>query len=55
MQEGDQVSGGGGYHSEDTLSRYTVEDGVTLAMLCVDNEYGEVAVFNSGDDVEAIP
>ncbi len=53
--EGDQVSGGGGYHNEDTLSRYTVEDGVTLAMSCVDNEYGEVAVFNSGDDVEVIP
>ncbi len=46
VYEGDSVSGGGGYHS-DNLDEYTVPEGVELARACVDNQYGEVAVFNS--------
>lgn len=55
VHEGDRVSGGGGYHGSATLGRYTVEAGVALAESCVDNQYGEVAVFNSNGDIEVSP
>lgn len=47
---GDWVDGAGGYHSHG-LDHYTVAEGVELAMTCVDNQYGEVAVFNPSGDV----
>lgn len=46
VHEGDSLSGGGGYH-KDNLDRFTVPEGVELALACVDNEFGEIAVFNS--------
>jgi hypothetical protein len=49
---GDQVYGGGGYYTEANLTESTVAEGVELALRCVDNQYGEVAVFNSGGDIE---
>ncbi len=52
VHEGDEVYGGGGYHNEENLSEFTSQEGVDLALSCVDNTYGEVAVFNSGDTVE---
>ena len=52
VYDGDHVYGGGGYHHEDTLAEYTVAKGVELALRCVDNQYGEVAVFNSGGDID---
>lgn len=52
VHEGDEVYGGGGYHHEENLSEFTSQEGVDLALSCVDNTYGEVAVFNSGDTVE---
>ena len=52
VHEGDEVYGGGGYHHEENLSEFTSEEGVDLALTCVDNTYGDVAVFNSGDTVE---
>ncbi len=52
VHEGDEVYGGGGYHREENLSEFTSQEGVDLALSCVDNTYGEVAVFNSGDTVE---
>jgi len=52
VHEGDEVYGGGGYHHEKNLSVFTSQEGVDLALSCVDNTYGEVAVFNSGDTVE---
>lgn len=51
VHEGDEVYGGGGYY-EENLNEFTSQDGVDLALSCVDNTYGEVAVFNSGDTVE---
>lgn len=51
VHQGDEVYGGGGYHSSN-LDRYTSQEGVDLVLSCVDNEYGEVAVFNSSGDVE---
>jgi hypothetical protein len=54
VQEGDRVDGGGGYHS-DNLSDFTVPDGVDLLAACVDNEYRELAVFNSSDNVDIQP
>ncbi len=52
VYDGDQVYGGGGYHHEGNLDEYTVAEGIELALRCVDNQYGEVAVFNSGGDVD---
>ncbi len=52
VREGDEVYGGGGYYYEENLSELTSEEGVDLALTCVDNTYGEVAVFNSGETVE---
>lgn len=52
VHEGDEVYGGGGYHHEENLSGFTSEEGVDLVLTCVDNTYGEIAVFNSGDTVE---
>ncbi len=52
VHEGDEVYGGGGYHHEENLSEFTSQEGVDLALSCVDNTYREVAVFNSGDKVE---
>lgn len=49
---GVEVYGGGGYHHLDGLSEYTTEEGVAVVSSCVDNEFGEVAVFNSSGDVE---
>ena len=54
VYEGDKVYGGGGYHKEGNLDEYTVAEGVELALSCVDNRYGEVAVFNSDDDIEKL-
>jgi hypothetical protein len=50
--EGAEVYGGGGYHHLDGLSEDTTEEGVALVSSCVDNEFGEVAVFNSSGGVE---
>jgi hypothetical protein len=52
VYDGDQVYGGGGYHKDANLDQYTVAEGVELALRCVDNQYGEVAVFNSGGDID---
>lgn len=52
VHAGDRVYGGGGYYTEANLDGYTVAEGVELALRCVDNEYGEVAVFNSGADID---
>ena len=52
VYNGDQAYGGGGYHKEGNLDRYTVAEGVELALRCVDNQYGEVAVLNSGGDID---
>ena len=52
VYEGDQVYGGGGYHHEASLAEFTVAEGVDLALGCVDNQYGEVAVFNSGEEID---
>lgn len=52
VQAEDQVYGGGGYYTEANLDDYTVAEGVDLALRCVDNEYGEVAVFNSGGGID---
>jgi len=51
VHDGDEVSGGGGYHTHN-LHTYTVPEGVALALSCVDNEYGEIAVFNSDSEIE---
>lgn len=48
---GDWVEGAGGYHSAN-LDEYTVSQGVEMAVACVDNRYGEVAVFNSSSDMD---
>lgn len=53
--QGDEVSGGGGYHHEENLAEYTSQEGVELIMSCVDNDWGEIAVFNSGGPVEIFP
>ena len=53
--QGDQVYGGGGYHHEGNLAEYTVAEGVELARRCIDNQYGEVAVFNSGGAIDVDP
>ena len=52
VYEGNHVYGGGGYHHEDNLAVYTIGEGVELALRCVDNQYGEVTVFNSGGDID---
>ena len=52
VRAGDSVYGGGGYHKEGTLEHHTTDEGIDLALRCVDNEHGEIAVFNSGGDVE---
>jgi len=51
VREGDLVSGGGGYHS-DNLDRFASPEGVALALACADNQYGEIAVFNSGEGID---
>ena len=51
VHQGDEVYGGGGYHSS-TVDRYTSQAGADLLSSCVDNEYGEIAVFNSSGRVE---
>ena len=38
VYEGDQVYGGGGYHTEANLADFTVAAGVELALRCVDNQ-----------------
>lgn len=48
---GEHVEGTGGYHT-DNLSTYTSPQGVERVTSCVDNEYGEVAVFNSIGEIE---
>lgn len=52
VSEGAEISGGGGYHHLDRLSEDTTEEGVALVTSCVDNEFGEVAVFNSSGEIE---
>lgn len=44
--EGDHISGGGGWRKGGALDEYTLADGAELAARCVDNQYGEVVVFN---------
>lgn len=51
VRDGDEVSGGGGYHKEN-LDTYIVPEGVARVLNCVDNKYGEIAVFNSDSDIE---
>jgi hypothetical protein len=51
VYEGDEVRGGGGYHYLERLSEFTVAEGVERALACVDNQYGEIAVFNSNDHI----
>lgn len=51
-RDGMAVYGGGGYHHMDSLADVTTGDGVARVSNCVDNEFGEVAVFNSTDHVE---
>lgn len=50
--DGDEVYGGGGYHQVDALSDATTEEGVARVTACVDNEFGEVAVFNSSAEID---
>jgi hypothetical protein len=50
--EGVEVYGGGGYHHLDRLNDDTTSEGVALLSSCVDNEYGEIAVFNSSGEIE---
>ena len=45
------MSGGGGYHTQN-LHTYTVPEGIALALSCVDNKHGEIAVFNSDTHIE---
>lgn len=52
VSDGVEVDGGGGYHHLDGLSDDTSEEGVALVSACVDNEFGEVAVFNSSGEIE---
>jgi hypothetical protein len=51
VHEGDEVYGGGGYHSSN-LGAFTTQGGVDLVQSCLDNEYREVAVFNSSGDID---
>lgn len=50
--DGVEVYGGGGYHHLDGLSDDTTEEGIARVSTCVDNEFGEVAVFNSSGEIE---
>lgn len=50
--DGVEVYGGGGYHHVDALGDATTEEGVAEVTACVDNEFGEVAVFNSSGQIE---
>jgi hypothetical protein len=52
VHAGNRLYGGGGYYTGANLDGYTVAEGVELALRCVDNEYGEVAVFNSVADID---
>ena len=52
VYEGDEVRGAGGYHYLERLSEFTVTEGVELAVACADNQYGEIAVFNSNDHID---
>lgn len=52
VREGSYVHGGGGYHHLGRLGEYTTSEGVALVSSCVDNEFGEVAVFNSSGELE---
>ncbi|MGB5758579.1 MAG: hypothetical protein WBM50_16815 [Acidimicrobiales bacterium] len=47
---GDMVYGGGGYHYADDVRRLAGDAAADLADRCVDNEYGEIAVVNNGDE-----
>ncbi|MDE0231237.1 MAG: hypothetical protein OXN93_03040 [bacterium] len=51
VHHGDEVSGGGGYHTQN-LDTYIVPEGMARALNCVDNKHGEIAVFNSDTDIE---
>jgi hypothetical protein len=51
VYQGDEVYGGGGNRSSD-LGAVTSQEGVDLVLSCVDNRYGEVAVFNSSGDID---
>lgn len=51
VHEGDRVSGSGGYHS-DNLDRFIGPEGVKAALACVDNQHGEVAVFNTRGEID---
>ena len=52
VRAGDRISGAGGFHQGTRLETYTNAEGVTVARRCVDNTHGNVAVFNSSDDIE---
>lgn len=52
VSEGVEIYGGGGYHHLDGLSEDTTEEGVARVMSCIDNEFSEVAVFNSSGQIE---
>lgn len=52
VSEGIEVYGDGGYQHTDDLSEDTTSEGIALVSSCVDNEYGEVAVFNSSGEIE---
>lgn len=54
VHDGDWVEGSGGHH-KDGLDHYTVSEGVDLAATCLDNQTGEVAVFNSSSEIEVQP
>ncbi|MEN8040778.1 MAG: hypothetical protein ABFR95_04675 [Actinomycetota bacterium] len=49
---GDTISGGGGFPYASRLDDYTSAAGRELAGACVDNTHDEIAVFNSGENLE---
>ena len=51
VHQGHEVYGGGGYHSSD-LGAFTSQKGVDRVLACVDNQFGEIAVFNSSGDID---
>ncbi len=51
VHDGDSVSGSGGYHSKN-LDWFIVPEGVEMALACVDNQHGNVAVFNTRGDID---
>lgn len=50
MPVGSEVYGGGGYFGVDDVERLLGAEAEALAERCVDNEYGEIAFVNNGDD-----